>query len=71
MLASNGNEIVAVQVKQGGYISQEERNNLVEWAAQFNAVPFVARKKRRRWAINRVKYPEFGRLRHGQSLEGC
>ncbi len=51
MLASNGNEIVAVQVKQGGYISRGERERLIEWATMFHATPCLAKKLRRRWAI--------------------
>ena len=54
ILASNGNEILAVQVKQGGYISQEERNGLVEWAGKFKADPFFARKAKGRWVLFRI-----------------
>ena len=54
ILASDGNEIVAVQVKQGGYLSQEEKNGLIEWAGKFKASPCFARKKRGRWAVSRI-----------------
>jgi Holliday junction resolvase len=51
LIASNGTEIVAVQCKQGGYISREGKDHLIEWAAKFNAKPCLARKQRGRWAI--------------------
>ena len=54
ILASNGNEIVAVQVKQGGYISREERDGLIEWAGKFKASAHVARKERGRWVVRRI-----------------
>jgi len=54
ILASNGNEIVAVQVKQGGYISQEEKKRLIEWAGLFRASPRVARKERGRWVVSKI-----------------
>ena len=54
ILASNGTEIVAVQVKQGGYVSQEARQKLVEWAVRFRAKPCVALKQRGRWVTSEV-----------------
>ena len=54
ILASNGNEIVAVQVKQGGYISQGETEGLVEWADRFRAIPCIARKQKGRWVVSRI-----------------
>jgi len=54
ILASNGTEIVAVQVKQGGYISQEEKSSLIEWAGKFKAIPCFARKERGRWVVRRI-----------------
>jgi len=52
ILASNGNEIVAVQVKQGGYISRGERNRLMDWASKFKATPCIALKRRGHWIIS-------------------
>lgn len=54
LLASDGKQVVAVQVKQGGYISRGERNNLVEWAGKFKAAPLVARKHSGRWELNMI-----------------
>jgi Holliday junction resolvase len=51
LIASNGSEVIAVQVKQGGYLSMEGRLALVDWASKFNAKPFLARKRRGRWVI--------------------
>ena len=53
LLASDGNAIIAVQVKSG-YISSEEKTNLIEWATKFNAIPHVARKERGRWVVSRI-----------------
>jgi len=49
LIASDGNSVIAVQVKQGGYISRGERNGLIEWASKFKATPCVALKQRGRW----------------------
>jgi Holliday junction resolvase len=51
LIASNGSEVIAVQVKQGGYLSTEGRLALVDWADKFHAKPFLARKRRGRWVI--------------------
>lgn len=55
MLLSNGSEILAVQVKVSGYLSGKEKNELIEWAEAFHAVPVLARKKRARWSL--VSFP--------------
>ncbi|MCP8321504.1 MAG: hypothetical protein H3Z52_11290, partial [archaeon] len=51
LLASNGSEVIAVQVKTRGYLSEDERRNLIEWSIRFKARPMLACKKRGRWAI--------------------
>ena len=51
LLASNGEEIIYVQVKKHKSITEEERVRLVEWAYAFKAIPALAYKKRRRWQL--------------------
>ena len=51
ILASNGEEILYVQVKERGNISEEERIKLVEWAYAFHAIPAIAFKRKRRWRL--------------------
>ena len=51
LLASNGEEIMYVQVKEHGNISDKERVRLVEWASAFHAIPALAYKRKRRWRI--------------------
>jgi len=48
LLASNGQEIIAVQVKTRGYLSKGEKDRLIEWASHFKAEPMLAYKKRGR-----------------------
>lgn len=52
-LASDGTQVYAIHVKQGGYISKQERLELIEWAKAFNAKPVVA-VKRKRWMLNQL-----------------
>ena len=54
LLASNGREIIAVQVKTRGYLCEDERKNLIEWSTHFKAGPFMAFKKRGRWVIEPI-----------------
>ena len=51
LLVSNGKEIMYVQVKEHGNISDKERVRLVEWASAFHAIPALAYKRKRRWRI--------------------
>ncbi|MCP8309708.1 MAG: restriction endonuclease [archaeon] len=51
LLASNGSEIIAVQVKARKYLSEDERRNLIEWASRFKAKPMLAYKKKGRWKL--------------------
>ena len=51
LIASNGTQILAIQVKKGGYVSQVERNNLSEWALAFKAKPCLSVKHRGRWVL--------------------
>jgi len=51
VLASNGSDVLAVQVKQGGHFSLNDRLELVEWADSFGARPCLARKRRGQWVI--------------------
>jgi len=54
LLASNGQEVIAVQVKTRGYLCEDERRNLIEWASCFTAKPMLAYKKRGRWIIESI-----------------
>jgi Holliday junction resolvase len=54
MLASNGSEVLAVQVKQGGHFAAGDRRQLVEWASSFKARPCLACKRRGQWVIEGV-----------------
>jgi len=51
LLASNGSEIIAVQVKTRGYLSKNEKDRLIEWSNQFKARPFISFKRRGRWQL--------------------
>ena len=51
IIASNGAEILAVQVKQRNYLTSKSGADLIEWAAKFNATPYLAYKSHRRWVI--------------------
>ena len=51
IIASNGTDIMAVQVKQRNYLSEEAKIDFLEWARKFNASPYLAYKNRRRWVI--------------------
>lgn len=55
LIASNGWEVIAVQVKTRGYLSEDERRNLIEWANHFKAKPMLAFKKKGRWIIEEIK----------------
>jgi len=54
LLASNGAGVIAVQVKKAGYVSRADVISLVEWSNRFNAEPYVARKRRGRWRLDRA-----------------
>jgi Holliday junction resolvase len=51
IIASNGNHVFAVQVKQGGYISKDDKLELIQWARAFNARAMVAVKEGSRWIL--------------------
>jgi len=52
IIASNGKNVFAVQVKQGGYISREEKLQLSQWARAFNAKPVIAiKEKGSKWIL--------------------
>jgi len=51
VLASNGKEILAIQVKKNGYLNVEEKTRLVQWANVFNAKPMIAKKQKGRWRL--------------------
>ena len=51
ILASNGEEILYVQVKEHKNLSDEERIRLTEWAYAFHAIPAIAFKRKRRWRL--------------------
>ncbi|MDG6933921.1 MAG: hypothetical protein JRN68_04420 [Nitrososphaerota archaeon] len=51
IIASNGSHIMAVQVKQRNYLSEDAGADLVEWATKFNATPYLAYKSHGRWVI--------------------
>ncbi|MDG6918573.1 MAG: hypothetical protein JRN62_03950 [Nitrososphaerota archaeon] len=51
IIASNGKEIMAVQVKQRNYLPEDAGADLVDWAAKFNATPYLAYKSHGRWVI--------------------
>jgi Holliday junction resolvase len=52
MIASNGLEVLAVQVKQKNYLPRESKQALIEWASHFNARPCLAYKSRGRWVLS-------------------
>jgi len=56
LLASNGSEIIAVQVKTRGYLNENERRNLTKWASCLKAKPMLALKKKGRWVIKEIPY---------------
>ncbi|MDW8045639.1 MAG: hypothetical protein RMJ31_07740 [Nitrososphaerota archaeon] len=49
LLASNGNEIIAIQCKVSGYLNTNERDEFMKWAKYFNAKPILAKKVKSRW----------------------
>lgn len=51
LIASNGLQILAVQVKQRNYLPPDSKQSLIEWAGKFNAKPCLAHKSRGRWVI--------------------
>ncbi|MGQ9470060.1 MAG: hypothetical protein ACUVTD_09655 [Nitrososphaerales archaeon] len=55
LLASNGSEVIAVQVKTRGYLDEDERDRLIEWSIHFKAKPMLAFKRRGRWVLAEVK----------------
>ncbi len=56
LLASNGTEILGVQVKGSStpYVSKLAKEELIQWAERFKAKPVIARKKRGRWRLEEV-----------------
>ena len=54
MLASNGINVLAVQVKQGGQFAESDRLQLVEWAGCFKAKPCLAHKVHGRWMLEQL-----------------
>ena len=51
LISGNGRIVFAVQVKQGGHISKEEKLELIEWARTFIAIPMVSVKEGNRWIL--------------------
>ncbi|MEM3516901.1 MAG: restriction endonuclease [Candidatus Bathyarchaeia archaeon] len=51
VLASNGLERLAIQVKKNGYLKAEEKMRLIEAAKAFMAKPLIAFKKGSRWRM--------------------
>ncbi|MCP8310415.1 MAG: hypothetical protein L6N95_01505 [Candidatus Methylarchaceae archaeon HK01B] len=51
LLASNGLETLAVQVRRVSHINQEEREKLCDWARIFHACPVLAVNIKDRWRI--------------------
>ena len=52
IIASNGKNVFAVQVKQSGYISRQDKLELIQWAKAFNARPMLAVKQNgSRWIL--------------------
>jgi Holliday junction resolvase len=51
LIASNGADVIAVQVKVGGYMSRDAKTLLIEWAGKFHARAYLARKHRGRWVM--------------------
>src|SRR5579872_6399351 len=58
LLASNGSDLWAVQVKSarrnGGYLSAENIQLLIEWASKFHAKPVLAYKKNAKWVFKQL-----------------
>jgi Holliday junction resolvase len=54
ILASNGTETIAIQVKsarRGSYLNEAEKQELLHWSQIFNARPVIASKKRGKWQL--------------------
>ncbi|MEM3506078.1 MAG: hypothetical protein QW589_01435 [Candidatus Bathyarchaeia archaeon] len=54
LLASNVFEILAVQVKKSGHLSEKDLGKLIEWVKAFNAKPIIAEKRRGRWKLKPI-----------------
>lgn len=54
ILASNGLEILAIQVKKKGYLSKQELNRIKDYAKAFNAKPLLAKKHKGRWILKEI-----------------
>jgi len=51
LLASNGIEILAIQVKKRVYLNQREKRHFDEWSKVFKAQAILARKRNGRWVL--------------------
>jgi Holliday junction resolvase len=54
ILASNGQETIAIQVKsarKGSHLNDIEKEELLHWACIFNARPIIASKRRGKWQL--------------------
>ncbi|MEM3538519.1 MAG: hypothetical protein QXM29_01920 [Nitrososphaerales archaeon] len=56
LLASNGSFLLAIQVKARGYLDEDEKRSLIEWANYFKAKPMLAFKKKERWTLKLITY---------------
>ncbi len=62
LLAADGKKKLAIQVKRRKYISKEEKDMLLAWAASFDAMPIFASKVRGRWTFHHVNSKDMKRL---------
>ena len=51
LISGKARIVFAVQVKQGGYISKEEKLELIQWARTFIAIPYGSSKGRKQMDI--------------------
>jgi Holliday junction resolvase len=59
LLVSNGLEILAIQVKKNGYISEKELKRLKEWEKAFKAKTMIARKHKRNCVFLAFSFYDF------------
>ena len=55
LLAGNGKDRLAVQVKYGGSLSAEAKKELLKLAKTFDATPILTRRKKGRWILTTMQ----------------
>jgi Holliday junction resolvase len=59
LIATDGKNIVVVQVKKGSYISKDEKALFYDWGKAFDAKPLLATKKDGHWTLTEVRPSSF------------